>query len=137
MRSGRRLSRRIRIGGVVFDQITKVFGGRTVVETLDLEIEDGEFLVIVGPSGCGKTTTLRMLAGLETPSSGSLFIGGREVTKVPAQDRGIGMVFQNYALFPHMTIEKNLMFGLRTRRVARVEARRGWRRSPAFSGSTR
>jgi multiple sugar transport system ATP-binding protein len=109
---------------VVFDHVTKEFGSRRVVDALELEVADGEFLVVVGPSGCGKTTTLRMLAGLEAATSGVIYIGGRAVNSVLAKDRGIGMVFQNYALFPHMTIENNLLFGLRTRHVARSDARR-------------
>lgn len=109
---------------VVFDHVTKEFASRRVVDALELDIADGEFLVVVGPSGCGKTTTLRMLAGLEAASSGTIYIGGRAVNSVPAKDRGIGMVFQNYALFPHMTIENNLLFGLRTRHVSRSDARR-------------
>ena len=109
---------------VTMENVTKVFEGRTVVDQLNLEIEDGEFLVVVGPSGCGKTTSLRMLAGFEKASSGVIRIGDRVVNAVGPKDRNIGMVFQTYALFPHMTIEKNLLFGLRTRGVARNQALR-------------
>ena len=84
---------------------------------LDLEIADGEFVVLVGPSGCGKTTTLQMIAGLESISGGTLRIGGRDVTHLPAKDRDIAMVFQSYALFPHMTVRDNVNFGLRIRRT--------------------
>ena len=93
---------------IVLEGVTKRFKGSVAVDHLDLEVEDGEFLVIVGPSGCGKTTTLRMLAGFDTPTSGSVVIGGRKVNDVPPKDRNLAMVFQNYALFPHMTVEKNL-----------------------------
>ncbi|MBA3761031.1 MAG: ABC transporter ATP-binding protein [Gemmatimonadales bacterium] len=85
---------------------------------LDLEIRDGEFMVLVGPSGCGKSTALRMIAGLETPTSGRILIGDRDVTSVPPQDRDIAMVFQTYALYPHMTVRENLAFGLRMRGTA-------------------
>jgi ABC-type sugar transport system ATPase subunit len=81
---------------------------QVAVHDLDLEVGDGEFVVLVGPSGCGKSTTLRMIAGLETISAGELFIGGRMVNQVPARDRDIAMVFQNYALYPHMTAHENL-----------------------------
>lgn len=100
---------------VSLHQISKTFTGRTAVSTIDLKIEDGEFLVLVGPSGCGKTTTLRMIAGLETPSSGDIFIGETNVTQVEPKDRDIAMVFQNYALYPHMTVRNNLAYGLKLR----------------------
>jgi multiple sugar transport system ATP-binding protein len=86
---------------------------------LDLEILDGEFMVLVGPSGCGKSTALRMIAGLETPTGGRILIGDRDVTSLPPQDRDIAMVFQTYALYPHMTVRENLAFGLRMRGTAR------------------
>ena len=119
---------------VVFSQVTKEFGSRRVVDALELDVADGEFLVVVGPSGCGKTTTLRMLAGLEAATSGVIYIGGKAVNSVPAKDRGIGMVFQNYALFPHMTVENNLLFGLRTRHVSRSDARRQVEETAALLG---
>jgi ABC-type sugar transport system ATPase subunit len=89
--------------------------GHVAAKGLDLEIRDGEFMVLVGPSGCGKSTALRMIAGLETPTSGRILIGDRDVTALPPQDRDIAMVFQTYALYPHMTVGENLAFGLRMR----------------------
>ena len=110
---------------VAFDGVTKVYPGPVVaVEDLTLEVADGEFLILVGPSGCGKTTALRMVAGLERISDGKITIGDRVVNDVPPKDRDIAMVFQNYALYPHMTVEKNLAFGLRQRRTSREDARR-------------
>jgi multiple sugar transport system ATP-binding protein len=97
--------------------IVKRYGAHVVVPNLDLEIADGEFVVLVGPSGCGKTTTLQMIAGLESISEGTLRIGGRDVTHLPAKDRDIAMVFLSYALFPHMTVRDNVNFGLRIRRT--------------------
>ncbi|RNL62338.1 sn-glycerol-3-phosphate ABC transporter ATP-binding protein UgpC [Nocardioides marmoriginsengisoli] len=91
------------------------------VPGIDLEIEDGEFMVLVGPSGCGKSTTLRMLAGLEEVNSGHIFIGDRDVTKVPPKDRDIAMVFQNYALYPHMTVADNMAFALKMAKVPKDE----------------
>src|SRR6202789_652308 len=87
-------------------------GGSMAVNNVNLEIGDKEFLVLVGPSGCGKSTTLRMIAGLEDVSSGEIRIGGRRVNEVPPKDRNIAMVFQNYALYPHMSVSKNMGFGL-------------------------
>jgi multiple sugar transport system ATP-binding protein len=102
---------------VSLTNIVKRYGAHVVVPNLDLEITDGEFVVLVGPSGCGKTTTLQMIAGLEPISDGTLRIGGRDVTHLPAKDRDIAMVFQSYALFPHMTVRDNVNFGLRIRRT--------------------
>jgi len=113
------------VARVVFDEVTKVYPGRVVaVEGLTLEVADGEFLILVGPSGCGKSTALRMVAGLEKISSGTIAIGDHVVNEVPPKDRDIAMVFQNYALYPHMTVERNLGFGLRRRRTPRDEVRR-------------
>ena len=111
---------------VRFDRVRKVYsrGDRPAVDDFTLEAGDGEFLVLVGPSGCGKSTSLRMVAGLETPTSGRIFIGGRDVTGLPPKDRDIAMVFQNYALYPHMTVEENLSFGLKLRRVPKAEIAR-------------
>ena len=110
---------------VSFDEVTKVYPGSVVaVDGLTLDVADGEFLILVGPSGCGKSTALRMVAGLERISDGAIWIGDRVVNDVPPKDRDVAMVFQNYALYPHMTIEKNLAFGLRRRKMARDEVRR-------------
>jgi multiple sugar transport system ATP-binding protein len=107
---------------VVLKHVYKVYpGGVTAVKDFNLEIQDKEFIVLVGPSGCGKTTTLRMIAGLEEISSGELYIDGKLVNDVPPKDRDIAMVFQNYALYPHMTVYDNMAFGLKLRKVPRAE----------------
>jgi sn-glycerol 3-phosphate transport system ATP-binding protein len=107
---------------VVFHRVTKVFDGAvTAVDELDHAIGDGEFMVLVGPSGCGKTTALRMVAGLEAPTSGTIEIGGRVVNDLSPKARDIAMVFQNYALYPHMTVEQNIAFGLRRHGFPRGE----------------
>jgi multiple sugar transport system ATP-binding protein len=95
--------------------ISKSWGERTVLSDINLEIPDGEFWVLVGPSGCGKSTILRLIAGLETPTTGNLWIGDRLVNGIPARQRDVAMVFQNYALYPHMTVAENLGFGLKMR----------------------
>ena len=97
---------------IAFQGIAKRFGDVSVIEELDLEIHDHEFMVFVGPSGCGKSTALRMIAGLEEPSEGTLVIGDRVVNDVHPKDRDVAMVFQSYALYPHMTVRENLAFGL-------------------------
>jgi putative spermidine/putrescine transport system ATP-binding protein len=102
--------------------LTKVFaGGVRAVDGIDLEIRPGEFFSLLGPSGCGKTTTLRMIAGFETPDAGAIAVGGRDLTDLPPEKRDMGMVFQNYALFPHRTVAENVAFGLRMRGVPRPE----------------
>ena len=106
---------------VTFDHITKKYGDVTAVDDFNLEIADGEFMVLVGPSGCGKTTNLRMIAGLEEISEGTLRIGDRVVNDVPPKDRDIAMVFQSYALYPHMTVRDNMAFGLKLRKVPKAE----------------
>jgi multiple sugar transport system ATP-binding protein len=111
------------LASVTFKNVWKYFGDQPVVRDLDLEIADGEFMVIVGASGCGKTTTLRMLAGLETPSYGQIFIGDEDVTTAKPGDRDIAMVFQSYALYPHMTVYKNLAFGPSVRGESRQKQR--------------
>ena len=99
-------------------QITKIYpGGTLAVEAFDLQVEKGEFLSFVGPSGCGKTTTLRMIAGLEEITDGEILIGDKVVNVEPPKDRDIAMVFQNYALYPHMTVFENMSFGLRLRKL--------------------
>ena len=110
---------------VAFEHVNKVYPGPTLaVEDLTLTVGDGEFLILVGPSGCGKSTALRMVAGLEKISSGTILVDGRAINDVPPKDRDIAMVFQNYALYPHMTVEKNLAFGLRQRKTPRAEIAR-------------
>jgi multiple sugar transport system ATP-binding protein len=109
---------------VTFDNVNKMFGDFQAVKDLNLEIGDGEFMVLVGPSGCGKTTSLRMIAGLEEISSGNLKIGDRIVNDVPPKDRDIAMVFQSYALYPHMSVRDNLAFGLKLRKVPKAEIER-------------
>lgn len=98
-------------------ELRKTYGDFAAVDSIDLDISDGEFLVFLGPSGCGKTTTLRMIAGLVEPSSGRILIGDRDVTETPVHQRNIGIVFQNYALFPHLTVYENVAYGLRRRRL--------------------
>jgi multiple sugar transport system ATP-binding protein len=103
---------------IVLDRISKVFdAGVIAVNDVSLEIGDGEFMVLVGPSGCGKSTILRILAGLEEVTAGELYIDERQVTDLPPKDRDVAMVFQNYALYPHMTVEENLGFGLKLRKM--------------------
>jgi multiple sugar transport system ATP-binding protein len=109
---------------VRFENITKTFGRKVVVDDLNLAVGDGEFVVLLGPSGCGKTTTLRMLAGLEDASVGDIYIGRERVNDVPTEHRDIAMVFQSYALYPHMTVEENIAYPLRVRKTGREETRR-------------
>jgi multiple sugar transport system ATP-binding protein len=110
------------VSDIEFAGVAKVYGdGTRAVDSLDLEIRDGEFMVFVGPSGCGKTTALRMVAGLEEISEGTIRIGDRIVNQVSPKDRDIAMVFQTYALYPHMTVEENLAFGLRLRKLTKAE----------------
>ncbi|HEY2442523.1 MAG TPA: sn-glycerol-3-phosphate ABC transporter ATP-binding protein UgpC [Streptosporangiaceae bacterium] len=110
---------------IVLDQIDKIYaGGVKAVDQLSLDIKDGEFMVLVGPSGCGKSTALRSIAGLEEISAGTITIGDRVVNDLPPKDRDIAMVFQNYALYPHMTVEQNLAFGLQLRKTPKDEIRR-------------
>ncbi|MBG6218585.1 multiple sugar transport system ATP-binding protein [Arthrobacter sp. CAN_A6] len=108
---------------VTFDQATRLYPGtdKPAVDKLDIQIADGEFLVLVGPSGCGKSTSLRMLAGLEDVNSGRILIGDRDVTDVPPKDRDIAMVFQNYALYPHMSVADNMGFALKIAGVSKEE----------------
>src|SRR5262245_51222574 len=110
------------MAAITLERVAKVFDrGRGGVSDVSLEAADGELLVLVGPSGSGKSTTLRLIAGLESPSSGRILIGGRDVTAVPPQGRDLAMVFQSYALYPHLSVRDNLGFGLRMRRLGREE----------------
>src|SRR5437588_300448 len=110
------------MAGVTFDHVTKTYAdGTTAVHDLNLDIDDGEFMVLVGPSGCGKTTALRMVAGLEDISSGVLKIGDRVVNHVPSRDRDIAMVFQSYALYPHLSVYDNIAFGLKIKKLPKDE----------------
>jgi ABC-type sugar transport system ATPase subunit len=102
---------------IFLQQLTKSFGGSLVVDNLSLEIDDGEFVVLLGPSGCGKTTTLRMIAGLEQATSGEIFMDDQRVNDLPPQKRDVAMVFQSYALYPHMTVAQNIAYPLRVRKM--------------------
>ncbi|HJP92541.1 MAG TPA: ABC transporter ATP-binding protein, partial [Pyrinomonadaceae bacterium] len=104
--------------------VSKIFGDAHVVDDLSLKIDDGEFVVLLGPSGCGKTTTLRMLAGLETVTSGDIYIDDERINDIPTQHRDLAMVFQSYALYPHMTIAENIGYPLRVRKIEKQERRR-------------
>ena len=101
--------------------ITKKYGNNLIIPKLDLTIYDGEFLTLLGPSGCGKTTLLRMIAGLDTPTTGKVFLDDEDVTNKPPYKRDVNMVFQHYALFPHMTVEENIKFGLMMKKVPAEE----------------
>ncbi|HWJ31840.1 MAG TPA: sn-glycerol-3-phosphate ABC transporter ATP-binding protein UgpC [Gaiellaceae bacterium] len=112
------------MAGIRLSGVTKTFGGVTAVDDVSLEIEDGEFLVLVGPSGCGKSTLLRMIAGLEEVTAGEIAIGDRDVTDLAPRSRDIAMVFQTYALYPHMTVRQNMGYGLKARRTPKAEIAR-------------
>ncbi|HEY7728657.1 MAG TPA: sn-glycerol-3-phosphate ABC transporter ATP-binding protein UgpC [Candidatus Eisenbacteria bacterium] len=109
------------MAGVSFTRVTKQFGTTTVIHELDLDVRDEELMVLVGPSGCGKSTALRMLAGLEEVTGGEIRIGDRVVNDLPPKDRDIAMVFQSYALYPHMSVRENMAFGLRIRKMPKAE----------------
>ncbi|MEU6992511.1 ABC transporter ATP-binding protein [Streptomyces sp. NPDC046465] len=107
--------------GIRFDRVSVAYGGNTVLDSLDLTVEPGEVMALLGPSGSGKTTALRAVAGFVRPASGRVFIGDRDVTSLPPHRRGIGMVVQQYALFPHMRVADNVAFGMKARKVAKSE----------------
>jgi multiple sugar transport system ATP-binding protein len=120
---------------ITLDEVDKTFGrGVKAVNHLSLEVQDGEFMVLVGPSGCGKSTALRIIAGLEEVSHGTIRIGDRVVNGVPPQDRDIAMIFQNYALYPQMTVAQNLAFGLRMRKTPKKEIERRVRNAASILG---
>src|ERR1700704_3640800 len=121
---------------VVLERVEKNFGDVRAVAGIDLTVKDQEFLILVGPSGCGKTTTLRMIAGLEEVSGGDIRIGGHSVTHLPPRDRDIAMVFQSYALYPHMSVYKNMSFSLRLRHTPKAEIDRRVREVAAILGLT-
>jgi multiple sugar transport system ATP-binding protein len=112
------------MASVTYDHVTKKFGETTAIDDLNITIEDKEFLVLVGPSGCGKSTALRMIAGLEEITAGRILIGNRDVSNVAPKDRDIAMVFQSYALYPHMSVYDNMAFGLKLRRTPKAEINR-------------
>jgi sn-glycerol 3-phosphate transport system ATP-binding protein len=119
---------------IVLTGVSKRFGAATVVDAIDLRAPAGKFLVLLGPSGCGKSTTLRLIAGLEEVSAGRIAIGGRDITHAPPAARGVSMVFQSYALFPHLTVGENIVFGLRVRNVPRDERDRRLDRAARLLG---
>lgn len=114
---------KIRAGSVKFEHVKKTFGNFTALPDLSLEVEPGTLVTLLGPSGCGKTTTLRLLAGLEHPTSGRILIDGKDVTMLPANERDVSMVFQSYALFPHMNSLDNVAYGLESSGMKKNEAR--------------
>jgi ABC-type Fe3+/spermidine/putrescine transport system ATPase subunit len=106
---------------LTLNSISKTFGSTRAVNDVSLDVNQGEFFGLLGPSGCGKTTTLRMIAGLEQPDAGSIQFEDRDITNLPPERRGFGMVFQNYALFPHLNVFENVAFGLRARHKSKTE----------------
>src|SRR3984885_5245029 len=125
----------LRMARIALDHVEKAYGGGVkALDDLRLEVKEGEFMVLVGPSGCGKSTALRSIAGLEEITGGTISIGERVVNDLPPKDRDIAMVFQNYALYPHMTVEENLAFGLRLRHTPKGEIKRRVRDAAAMLG---
>src|SRR5215510_2833285 len=106
---------------LILDKLTKIYGGQYAVDALSLEVDQGEFMALLGPSGCGKTTTLQMIAGFVMPDRGAIALEGEDLVRVKPNRRGLGLVFQSYALFPHMTAAGNVAFGLEMQRLPRAE----------------
>ena len=119
---------------IVLEGVSKRWGETAAVDGVSLRVPAGSFVVLLGPSGCGKSTTLRLVAGLEAASSGRILIDGRDVTALPPAARGVSMVFQSYALFPHLSVAENIVFGLRVRRLSREERERRLERATALLG---
>jgi ABC-type sugar transport system ATPase subunit len=109
------------MSSIQLKNITKKYGDKTVINNLNFEIKEGSFTVLLGPSGCGKSTTLRMIAGLEEINSGKILVDGKDVSKITASKRGLSMVFQSYALFPHLSVKENILFGLKVRKISKQE----------------
>ena len=122
------------MSSIELDGISKSFSDATALHAIDLRIDDGSFCVLLGPSGCGKSTTLRIIAGLESATAGAVRIDGRDVTSLPPARRGIAMVFQNYALFPHLDVADNITFGLSVRRTSPAETAERLQRVAALLG---
>ena len=117
--------------------VSKLWDSAVALGDVGFDVRAGEFVALLGPSGCGKSTTLRLIAGLDTPTSGRIVIGGRDVTHLPPSQRGIAMVFQSYALFPHLTVAENIIFGLRVRKVGAGRCGRRSRRRASRGRSAR
>jgi len=122
------------VSAIAVDKLTKAWGDTTAVDGISFEAPAGQFTVLLGPSGCGKSTTLRLIAGLESVTAGHIVIGGQDVTAAPPAKRDLSMVFQSYALFPHLTVAENITFGLRVRRVAKAEREERLRRTAGLLG---
>ena len=112
------------MNSIVFNNVCKSYGDAKIVKSLNLEIKEGERLILLGPSGCGKTTTLRMIAGLEEITSGELYMGGRVINDIPPGERNVAMVFQSYALFPHLSVWDNITFGLKIQKLPEDEIKK-------------
>src|SRR5262245_55643882 len=126
-----------RVAQIRLHEVTKGFGGELAVDRVSFAAEAGSLVVLLGPSGCGKSTTLRLIAGLERPDSGTIEIAGRDVTPLAPARRGTAMVFQSYALFPHLSVRENIVFGLKVRRVSRAEREARLKRAASMLGLER
>src|SRR3712207_2568284 len=126
----------MKVASVKIEDVRKAFGSVEVLHGVSVDIADGEFVILVGPSGCGKSTLLRMIAGLENISGGEIRIGARVVNNVPPKERDIAMVFQNYALYPHMTVAQNMGFSLKLKRAPKAEIEQKVGRAAAILGLT-